>query len=56
VGDEREVEVLRSFNKPSSELITEDRVLPQREKEVIPSLMMLVLDTLHRKSPSLAFG
>ncbi|GJW42406.1 reverse transcriptase domain-containing protein [Tanacetum coccineum] len=32
VGDEREVEVLRSFNKPSSELITEDRVLPERER------------------------
>ncbi|GJZ38066.1 hypothetical protein Tco_0584257 [Tanacetum coccineum] len=30
VGDEREVEVLRSFNWPSSELITEDGVLPER--------------------------
>ncbi|GJS26573.1 retrovirus-related pol polyprotein from transposon TNT 1-94 [Tanacetum coccineum] len=30
VGDEREVEVLRSFNWPPSELITEDGVLPER--------------------------
>ncbi|GKD29253.1 hypothetical protein Tco_1240031 [Tanacetum coccineum] len=30
VRDEREVEVLRSFNWPSSELITEDDVLPER--------------------------
>ncbi|GJR00315.1 retrovirus-related pol polyprotein from transposon TNT 1-94 [Tanacetum coccineum] len=30
VGDEREVEVLDSFNWPSSELITEDGVLPER--------------------------
>ncbi|GJV47515.1 hypothetical protein Tco_1437727 [Tanacetum coccineum] len=30
VGDEREVEVLRSFNWPSSELITDDGVLPER--------------------------
>ncbi|GKE67081.1 hypothetical protein Tco_1521242 [Tanacetum coccineum] len=30
VGDEREVEVLRSFNWPSSELIMEDGVLPER--------------------------
>ncbi|GJT15646.1 retrovirus-related pol polyprotein from transposon TNT 1-94 [Tanacetum coccineum] len=30
VGDEREVEVLRSFNWPLSELITEDDVLPER--------------------------
>nr|GEV85075.1 hypothetical protein [Tanacetum cinerariifolium] len=30
VGDEREVEVLRNFNWPSSELITEDGVLPER--------------------------
>ncbi|GKA42037.1 hypothetical protein Tco_0734697, partial [Tanacetum coccineum] len=29
VGDEREVEVLRSFNWPLSELITEDGVLPE---------------------------
>ncbi|GKA17178.1 retrovirus-related pol polyprotein from transposon TNT 1-94, partial [Tanacetum coccineum] len=50
VGDEREVEALRSFNWPSSELITGDGVLPERE--VIPSLMMLVQDTLYRKSPS----
>ncbi|GJV35715.1 hypothetical protein Tco_1408192 [Tanacetum coccineum] len=28
VGDEREVEILRSFNWPASELITEDGVLP----------------------------
>nr|GEZ44565.1 hypothetical protein [Tanacetum cinerariifolium] len=30
VGDEREVEVLRSFNYPPSELITDDGVLPER--------------------------
>ncbi|GJY54021.1 hypothetical protein Tco_0445685 [Tanacetum coccineum] len=30
VGDEREVKVLRSFNWPSSELITDDGVLPER--------------------------
>ncbi|GKB90503.1 hypothetical protein Tco_0962775 [Tanacetum coccineum] len=30
VGDEREVEVLRNFNWPPSELITEDGVLPER--------------------------
>ncbi|GJX40682.1 hypothetical protein Tco_0255672 [Tanacetum coccineum] len=30
VGDEREVKVLDSFNWPSSELITEDGVLPER--------------------------
>ncbi|GKE60573.1 retrovirus-related pol polyprotein from transposon TNT 1-94 [Tanacetum coccineum] len=30
VGDEREVKVLRSFNWPPSELITEDVVLPKR--------------------------
>ncbi|GJT08330.1 retrovirus-related pol polyprotein from transposon TNT 1-94 [Tanacetum coccineum] len=30
VSDEREVEVLRSFNWPLSELITEDGVLPER--------------------------
>nr|GEY36743.1 putative reverse transcriptase domain-containing protein [Tanacetum cinerariifolium] len=34
VGDEREVEVLRSFNWPPSELITKNGVLPDRE--VIP--------------------
>ncbi|GJV73465.1 retrovirus-related pol polyprotein from transposon TNT 1-94 [Tanacetum coccineum] len=31
IGDEREVEVMRSFNWPPSELITEDGVLPERE-------------------------
>ncbi|GKD63449.1 hypothetical protein Tco_1305557, partial [Tanacetum coccineum] len=30
IGDEREVEVLRSLNWPPSELITEDGVLPER--------------------------
>nr|GEU69056.1 hypothetical protein [Tanacetum cinerariifolium] len=30
VGDEREVEVLRNFNWPPSELLTEDGVLPER--------------------------
>nr|GEX97691.1 retrovirus-related Pol polyprotein from transposon TNT 1-94 [Tanacetum cinerariifolium] len=54
VGDEREVEVLRSFNWPPSELITEDGLLPERE--VIPILMMLVLDALYQKSPRHAFG
>ncbi|GJV21851.1 hypothetical protein Tco_1370871 [Tanacetum coccineum] len=32
VSDEREVEVLRSFNMPPSELITEDGLLPERER------------------------
>nr|GEZ45828.1 hypothetical protein [Tanacetum cinerariifolium] len=32
VGDEREVEVLRSFNWPPIELITEDGLLPDRER------------------------
>ncbi|GJV22325.1 retrovirus-related pol polyprotein from transposon TNT 1-94 [Tanacetum coccineum] len=54
VGDEREVKVIRNFNWPPSELITEDGVLPERE--VIPILMMLVQDTLYRKSPSPVFG
>ncbi|GKA11396.1 hypothetical protein Tco_0690942 [Tanacetum coccineum] len=40
VGDEREVEVLRSFNWPPSELIKEYGVLPERE--IIPSLMIKV--------------
>ncbi|GKE27023.1 hypothetical protein Tco_1442407, partial [Tanacetum coccineum] len=30
VGDEREVEVLHSFNWPPSELLTEDGVLPEK--------------------------
>ncbi|GKD08804.1 hypothetical protein Tco_1188489, partial [Tanacetum coccineum] len=30
VGDEIEVEVLRSFNWPPSELITDDGFLPER--------------------------
>ncbi|GJS04042.1 hypothetical protein Tco_0320550 [Tanacetum coccineum] len=30
VGDEREVEVMRNFNRPPRELITEDGVLPKR--------------------------
>nr|GEW97020.1 reverse transcriptase domain-containing protein [Tanacetum cinerariifolium] len=37
VGDEREVEVLRSFNWPPSELITEDGVLPK-----IPCIKILL--------------
>ncbi|GJR28287.1 retrovirus-related pol polyprotein from transposon TNT 1-94 [Tanacetum coccineum] len=49
VGDEREVEVLRNFNWPPSELITKDGVLIK--KDVIPSLMILVQNTLYRKSP-----
>ncbi|GJZ11262.1 retrovirus-related pol polyprotein from transposon TNT 1-94, partial [Tanacetum coccineum] len=32
VGDEREVEVLCSFNSPPSELITEDDLLPERKR------------------------
>ncbi|GKF18081.1 hypothetical protein Tco_0062999, partial [Tanacetum coccineum] len=32
IGDEREVEVLRSFNWPPSELIAEDGLLPERER------------------------
>ncbi|GJW53931.1 hypothetical protein Tco_0098016 [Tanacetum coccineum] len=43
VGEEREVKVLRTFSWPPSELIMEDDVLSERE--VIPSLMMLVQDT-----------
>ncbi|GJS78578.1 hypothetical protein Tco_0728459, partial [Tanacetum coccineum] len=39
VGDEREVEVLRSFNWPPSELITEDGLY---QREIIPSLMIKV--------------
>ncbi|GKE88694.1 hypothetical protein Tco_1566169, partial [Tanacetum coccineum] len=35
VGDEREVKVLRSFNWPPSELITEDGVLPERLQRVL---------------------
>ncbi|GJX52363.1 hypothetical protein Tco_0280732 [Tanacetum coccineum] len=54
VGDEREVEALRSFNWAPRELITEYGVLPERE--VIPSLMMLVQDTLYRKYPSPVFS
>ncbi|GJR26360.1 retrovirus-related pol polyprotein from transposon TNT 1-94 [Tanacetum coccineum] len=34
VGDEREVEVLRSFNWPPSELITDDGVLPERDRRL----------------------
>ncbi|GJV37741.1 retrovirus-related pol polyprotein from transposon TNT 1-94 [Tanacetum coccineum] len=52
VGDEREVEVLHIFKWPPGELIMEDGVLP----EFIPSLMMLVQDTLYRKSPSPVFA
>nr|GEV76937.1 protein kinase-like domain, phloem protein 2-like protein [Tanacetum cinerariifolium] len=47
VGDEREVEVMHSFNWPLSELIMDVGVLP--EIAVIPSLMMLVRDTLYQK-------
>ncbi|GKB31219.1 hypothetical protein Tco_0870620 [Tanacetum coccineum] len=53
VGDEREVEVLRSFNWPPSELITDDVVLPERGYSQFNDL---VQDTLYRKSPSLVFG
>ncbi|GJZ70446.1 hypothetical protein Tco_0633996 [Tanacetum coccineum] len=54
VGDEREVQVLCNFNWPPRELITEDSVLPERA--VIPSLRMLVQDTLYQKSPRPVFG
>ncbi|GKF27891.1 hypothetical protein Tco_0094233 [Tanacetum coccineum] len=53
VGDEREVEVLRSFSWPPSELITDDVVLPARGYSQFNDL---VQDTLYRKSPSLVFG
>ncbi|GJS04596.1 hypothetical protein Tco_0321104 [Tanacetum coccineum] len=42
VGDEREVEVLRSFNWPPSELITEDGVLPERGYSWIPCIESLL--------------
>ncbi|GJR30942.1 hypothetical protein Tco_1107174 [Tanacetum coccineum] len=41
VGDEREVEVLRSFNWPPSELIMEGGVLPERDS--LDSLYLLIL-------------
>ncbi|GJU14903.1 hypothetical protein Tco_1142869, partial [Tanacetum coccineum] len=62
VGDEREVKVLDSFNWPSSELITEDGVLPERDFDSTVqrfravALLILVQNTLYRKSPSPAFG
>ncbi|GKB38613.1 retrovirus-related pol polyprotein from transposon TNT 1-94, partial [Tanacetum coccineum] len=56
VGDEREVEVLRSFNWPPSELITEDGVLPERGYSQFNDVSSGYLDTLYRKSPSPAFG
>ncbi|GKC28320.1 hypothetical protein Tco_1035614, partial [Tanacetum coccineum] len=56
IGDEREVEVLRSFNCPPSELITEDGVLPERGYSQFNDVSSGYLDTLYRKSPSLAFG
>ncbi|GJY29685.1 retrovirus-related pol polyprotein from transposon TNT 1-94 [Tanacetum coccineum] len=56
VGDEREVEVLRSFNWPPSELITEDGFLPERGYSQFNDVSSGYLDTLYRKSPSPAFG
>ncbi|GKA90636.1 retrovirus-related pol polyprotein from transposon TNT 1-94 [Tanacetum coccineum] len=56
VGDEIEVEVLRNFNWPPSELITEDGVLPERGYSQFNDVSSGYLDTLYRKSPSPAFG
>nr|GEV69124.1 hypothetical protein [Tanacetum cinerariifolium] len=62
VGNEREVEVMRSFNWPLIELITDDGVLPETgysqfdNKVKAVALLMLVQDTLYRKSPSLSLG
>ncbi|GJY50835.1 hypothetical protein Tco_0441682 [Tanacetum coccineum] len=56
VGDEREVEVMRSFNWPLSELITEDGVLPERGYSQFNDVSSGYLDTLYRKSPRLALG
>ncbi|GJY26064.1 DNA-directed DNA polymerase [Tanacetum coccineum] len=56
VGDEIEVEVLRSFNWPPSELITEDGFLPERGYSQFNDVSSGYLDTLYRKSPSPAFG
>ncbi|GKA37328.1 hypothetical protein Tco_0723893 [Tanacetum coccineum] len=53
VGDEREVEVLRSFNWPPSKLIMDDGFLPARGYSQFNDL---VWDTLYRKSPSPVFG
>ncbi|GJU66025.1 retrovirus-related pol polyprotein from transposon TNT 1-94 [Tanacetum coccineum] len=56
VGDEREVKVLRNFNWPPSELITEDGVLPERGYSQFNDVSLGYLDTLYRKSPSPVFG
>ncbi|GJT73542.1 hypothetical protein Tco_1032828 [Tanacetum coccineum] len=50
VGDEREVKALSSLNLPLRLLMNGG------SREIIPSLMMLVQDTLYRKSPSPVFG
>ncbi|GKC55698.1 retrovirus-related pol polyprotein from transposon TNT 1-94 [Tanacetum coccineum] len=44
VGDEREVEVLRSFNWPPNELIIEDDVLPERACSLCSTVQKRVLD------------
>ncbi|GKB17090.1 retrovirus-related pol polyprotein from transposon TNT 1-94, partial [Tanacetum coccineum] len=56
VGDEREVEVLRSFNWPLSELITDDGLLLERGYSQFNDISSGYLDTLYRKSSSPAFG
>nr|GFB72849.1 hypothetical protein [Tanacetum cinerariifolium] len=66
VGDKREVEVLRSFKWPPSELIMDNGVLPERGYFQFNDVSLgylvsspspvFVQDTLYRKSPSLAFG
>ncbi|GJV70101.1 hypothetical protein Tco_1485610 [Tanacetum coccineum] len=56
VGDEREVEVMRSFNWHPRELITDDGVLPERGYSQFNDVSSGYLDTLYRKSPSPAFG
>nr|GEW46482.1 ribonuclease H-like domain-containing protein [Tanacetum cinerariifolium] len=56
-------EIIYSQGQPNSNILSLDRVLKLstedgvlQEREIIPSLMMLVQDTLYQKSPSLAYG
>ncbi|GKD65045.1 hypothetical protein Tco_1307153 [Tanacetum coccineum] len=57
VGDEREVEVLRNFNWPPSELITEDGVLPERGgTERIPRIESLPALRLVGAASSVCFA
>ncbi|GJX81175.1 hypothetical protein Tco_0329324 [Tanacetum coccineum] len=44
VGDEIEVEVLRNFNWPLSELITEDGVLPERDSTIADHAVQIEWD------------